>query len=286
MPWKAFLTGYEMDPREPPALTDLFEHAPCGHLVAQASGRLVIVNATLCQWLGYEKRELLDGVTFADLLTMGGRIFHQTHIVPLLRMQASVAEVKLDFKRKDGTLLPVIVNAAERAWNGSRFLHVALFVVEDRHKYERELLLQRQRAEALAAEIARGQQELAAERASAEERAVFAEKLVGMVSHDIRNPLSVIRMSVALLERSGLSQAQGLMVDRVGRAVTRVHHLVGDLLDFTQAKLGRGLAVAPGTVDLHQAIADSIADLQVAFPDRGDPWRTGSAGHRVHGEHR
>jgi phosphoserine phosphatase RsbU/P len=257
-----------MEPGEPPALAQLFEHAPCGHLVADESGRLVIVNATLCEWLGYRKPELLAGVAFADLLSMGGRIFHQTHIAPLLRMQGSVAEVKLDFRRKDTTQLPAIVNAAERAWNGATFLHVAVFVMEDRHRYERELLLQRKRAEDLAAENARGRQELAAERASAQDRAVFAEKLVGMVSHDIRNPLSVIQMSAVLLERSGLSQPQRVVMDRVSRAVRRVHHLVGDLLDFTQAKLGRGLHVQPTEVDLHRSVADSVADLQVAHPGR------------------
>jgi sigma-B regulation protein RsbU (phosphoserine phosphatase) len=252
----------------PPAVEQLFEHAPCAHLVADMGGRLVLVNATLCDWLGYDKTELLAGPTFADLLSMGGRIFHQTHIAPLLRMQGSVAEVKLDFRRKDGKLLPVIVNATERPWNGVPFLHVAAFVVEDRHRYEQELLRQRQRAEELAAENARGQRELAAERGRAEERAAFAEKLVGVVSHDIRNPLSVIRMSTVLLERSGLSDSQRVTVDRVARAVTRVNHLLGDLLDFTQAKLGRGLELVPATVDLHQSLSDSIADQQVAFLDR------------------
>jgi phosphoserine phosphatase RsbU/P len=267
-----------MDTPHPPGVDQLFERAPCGHLVADAGGRLVIVNTTLCDWLGYPKHELLAGPTFADLLSMGGRIFHQTHIVPLLRMQGSVAEVKLEFKRKDGTPLPVIVNATEAASNGARFLHVAAFVVKDRDKYERELLLQRQRAELLAAENARGQHELAAERERAEDRAVFAEKLVGMVSHDIRNPLSVISMSTVLLERSGLSATQRLVVDRVARAVTRVQHLIGDLLDFTQAKLGRGLEVAPAEVDLHQSLADSIADLQVAFAGREIRFVRGAGG--------
>lgn len=258
-----------MDGSSAPGFERLFDEAPCGHLVAQASGRLVVVNATLCKWLGYSSEELLAGPKFSDLLTMGGRIFHQTHLMPLVRMQGSVAEVKLDFRRKDGSLLPVIVNASERSWQGDIFLHVALFAIEDRDKYERELLRQRRRAEELAAEIARGQQELAAERALAEDRAVFAEKLVGMVSHDIRNPLSIIHMSAVLLERSALNDMQRQVVGRVSRAVSRVQHLIGDLLDFTQAKLGRGLQVSPAEVDLHQLVSDAVADLQVAFPGVG-----------------
>jgi hypothetical protein len=45
-------------------------------------------------------------------------------------------------------------------WNGQPLLHVALFIAEDRHKYERELLLQRRRAEELAAQHMKDQQEL------------------------------------------------------------------------------------------------------------------------------
>lgn len=255
-----------MDSPGPPAFELLFEEAPCGHLVAQASGRLVIVNATLCKWLGYSREEMLAGLKLTDLLTMGGRIFYQTHLMPLLRMQGSVAEVKLDCRRRDGSLLPVIVNATERPSPGGVFVHLALFAIEDRDRYERELLRQRRRAEELAAQIALGQQELAAERSRAEDRAVFAEKLVGIVSHDIRNPLSVIHMSTVLLERSGLNDMQRQVVGRVSRAVARVQHLIGDLLDFTQAELGRGLQVSLAEVDLHQVVSGAVADLQVAFP--------------------
>jgi sigma-B regulation protein RsbU (phosphoserine phosphatase) len=210
---------------------------------------------------------LLGKTRFPDLLSVGGRIFWQTHLHPLLRMQSSVAEVKLELRRGDGQLLPVIVNAAERAWQGQVLLHLAVFVAEDRHKYERELLLQRQRAEELAAQHASDQQALAAAQAQALDRATFAEQLVGMVSHDIRNPLSVIHMSAALLERGVGAEQQKAAVARISRAVQRVQHLIGDLLDFTQARVGGGLSLKKQPdVDLHQAVADAVAELAIAFP--------------------
>jgi phosphoserine phosphatase RsbU/P len=246
----------------------LFDEAPCGHLVADASGRLLLVNATFCKWLLYERGDLIERVKLQDLMTIGGRIFHQTHLAPLLRMQGSVAEVKLELRRKDGQTVPMILNAVERAWNGQTVVHIAAFVAQDRDRYERELLAQRRRAEELAAANAKGQQELAAARAEAEDRAVFAEMLVGMVSHDIRNPLSVIHMSAVLLERGGLTEPQRNVVARVSRAVERVRTLIADLLDFTQAKLGRGLRVERKRVDLHEAVGASIADMEVAFQGR------------------
>ena len=45
----------------------------------------------------------------------GGRIYHETHYAPLLRMQGSVREIALDLVRADGARLPVLVNSVLRA---------------------------------------------------------------------------------------------------------------------------------------------------------------------------
>jgi sigma-B regulation protein RsbU (phosphoserine phosphatase) len=252
-----------------PGADALYDAAPCGLLLADADGRLLGANATACRWLRQDCGALVGQRRFQDLLTMGGRIFYQTHIQPLLRIQGSVAEVKLELKDAEDRILPMMVNIAEAPWNGKTVLHIALFIAEDRHKYERELLLQRRRLEELAARHAQDQQDLMAARAQAEDRAQFAEQLVGVVSHDIRNPLSVIHMSSVLLERGGLDPQQKAALARVGRSVSRMQHLIGDLLDFTQARLGGGLSVRKSEVDLHQAVADSVAELAVAYPACG-----------------
>lgn len=257
-----------MEPGPLPGADALYDAAPCGLLLAAADGRLLRVNATLCQWLGYAPGEVVGKLAFHELLSMGGRIFYQTHLQPLLRMQGSVAEVKLELRTKQGGALPIMLNAAERQVDGQLLLHAAVFLAEERHKYERELLLQRQRAEDLSAQHARDEQELKAARAQAEDRALFAEQLVGMVSHDIRNPLSVIHMSAVLLDRGVGPDQQKAAVARVTRAAQRVQHLIGDLLDFTQARLGRGLATRPTRCDLHQAVAEGVAELAIAFPER------------------
>jgi sigma-B regulation protein RsbU (phosphoserine phosphatase) len=183
-------------------------------------------------------------------------------------MQGSVAEVKLELVRKDGRTIPVMVNAAERAVEGRLLLHVAAFVAEERHKYERELLAQRQRAEQLLAQHESDQRELAAAQAQAVDRALFAEQMVGVVSHDLRNPLSVIRMSAELLAALGLQPAQRTAVERIARSVSRAERLIADLLDFTQARLGGGVSVAPAPVDLHAVIAEGVQEWDTAFAER------------------
>ena len=91
----------------------------CGLLVADAGGRILRVNATLCSWLGYSANELAGTKLIQDLLSAGGKVFYQTHWAPLLQMQGSVAEVKLNH---DAPRRPYGADAAQRgtpsSWRG------------------------------------------------------------------------------------------------------------------------------------------------------------------------
>ncbi len=120
---------------------DLYENAPCGYLSTLPGGRIVKVNKTFAQWCGRPAEELL-GTSFPDLLTVGGRVFHETHFAPLLRMQGAVREVALDLALPDGSVLPCLVNAVElRDDAGAPVLvRTTLFEATSRRRYERALL--------------------------------------------------------------------------------------------------------------------------------------------------
>jgi phosphoserine phosphatase RsbU/P len=127
----------------------LYERAPCGYLSTTPDGMVVKTNATFVDLTGYPREDLVGRRTFASLLTAGGRIYHETHYAPMLRMQGTVREVAFDIVRADGTRLPVLVNAAlEWDADGSpRVVRVAVFDATHRREYERELLRAKQRAE-------------------------------------------------------------------------------------------------------------------------------------------
>ncbi|MDT7668009.1 MAG: phosphoserine phosphatase RsbU/P, partial [Pseudonocardiales bacterium] len=86
---------------------DLYEHAPCGYLSTLLDGRIAKINATLLGWLGYSRETLVGHRRFSDLLTVGGRLYHETHFAPLLRMQGEVSGVALELRTADGGRLPV-----------------------------------------------------------------------------------------------------------------------------------------------------------------------------------
>jgi PAS domain S-box-containing protein len=127
---------------------DLYENAPMGYLSTLPDGRIVKVNRTFCAWTGRAAEDVL-GSRFRDLLTVGGKVFHDTHLAPLLRMQGAVREVALDVLRADGSMLPCLVNAVElRDDDGAAVLvRATLFEATARRRYERELLAAQRAAE-------------------------------------------------------------------------------------------------------------------------------------------
>lgn len=241
-----------------PTADDLYDEAPCGLLVTALDGTILKVNQTFCGWVGLPAQELVGKRRFQDLFTMGGRIFHQTHWVPSLQMQGSLAEVKFDVKRGDGQTIPMIVNARRRKRAEGEFDEISVFVAQDRNRYERELLNARMKADSL----------LDAERESKrllKDRALFSEQMVGIVSHDLRNPLSAILMGVKLLG-TGDTERRARVLGHVRSSAERAQRLIEELLDFTQARVGGGLAVNLQPANLHDVTAHAIEELRMAYP--------------------
>ena len=235
--------------------------APCALMQTKDDGAFTRVNGTFCKWIGYSSEQLVGRRRLQDLLTMGGRMFHQTHWLPLLQIQGSVAEVKLEFVKADGSKFPMMLNAIRRERNGALVHELAGSMALDRDKYERELVLSRRKLEAAVADAQLAQ-------AQARDRAVVAEQLMGIVSHDLRNPLSTIQMGALLLDRTGATPDQRIVLARITRATDRAHRLITDLLDFTQARLGSGLNVERKPIDLHAMANDVLDELAQAFPGR------------------
>jgi serine/threonine-protein kinase RsbW len=146
---------------------DLYENAPCGYLSMVADGRVVKVNGTFCAWTGRRPEEV-RGSRLPDLLSTGGRVYYETHLAPLLRLQGMVREVALDVVRADGSVLPCLVNAVEVRDDDGRPLLVRATVFEatSRRRYE-QALLAAQRATADSEVRARTLQQVVSELAAA-----------------------------------------------------------------------------------------------------------------------
>jgi len=185
---------------------DLYEHAPCGYLSTLPGGLIVKVNQTFLAWTGHAREDLVGRRRFQDLLTPGGRIYHETHYAPLLQMQGAVREIAVDVVRADGSRLPMLVNSVLRrdAEGAPLLVRTTAFDATDRKRYERELLAARDRERAARERNERLQRVTAALAAALDERQVAeatvselvaatgAVSAVLAVADDAGDPLRVV----------------------------------------------------------------------------------------------
>jgi len=216
------------EPAEAPALAalleedaaDLYEHAPCGYLsISGRDGTILKVNATFERMLGRPRDAIVGQLGLSDVLSVGGRIFFETHLRPLLGMQGFVREIALDLTCADGRSLPVIVNAEEKRHGALAVsvIRITLFDASDRRRYERELLAARRRAEAAAK---------------------ARSDLISMVSHDVRAPLSAMLTATALLQKTVLSTQQSRYLTVIKSSATHALTLLNSILDLSALESG------------------------------------------------
>ncbi len=110
------------------------------------------------------------------------------------------------------------------------------------------------------------QQKLAEE--EVKRRVEFEQQLIGIVSHDLRNPLGAITLGASmLLKREGLDQKVTGSVRRILSSAERASRMIRDLLDFTQARQG-GIPVSLAPLCLHAHASLVLDELGHAHPDR------------------
>lgn len=145
---------------------ELYESAPCGYLSTLLDGTIVRINATLLGWLGLERSAVVGRMRFAELLTVGGRLYHETHFAPLLRMRGEISGIALEMRTPEGGRLPVLVSSVLKHDDEGEPLLVrtTVFDATDRRSYEEELLHRRREADRTRAEAERAHRQAEADR--------------------------------------------------------------------------------------------------------------------------
>jgi signal transduction histidine kinase len=75
------------------------------------------------------------------------------------------------------------------------------------------------------------------------------ERILGIVSHDLRTPLSAINSGAVVLSRSGLPPQQARIAAVMRSSTRRMEEIIRDLLDYTRTR-------APGGIPLSLRVAD------------------------------
>ncbi len=99
--------------------------------------------------------------------------------------------------------------------------------------------------------------------------AEFRERFLGIVSHDLRNPLNTIQLSATVLMNSECVVMNHLkLVRRIVTSAERMGRMIEDLLDFTRGRLGGGIPINRQPANLRHICRHVLEELELGHPER------------------
>jgi signal transduction histidine kinase len=121
-----------------------------------------------------------------------------------------------------------------------------------------------QRLEQSQADLRISQADLLDERRTSELR----EQFIGILGHDLRNPLASVDAGMRVLLKNPDSQKAPEIILAIQKSVLRMAGLVDNIMDFARGRLGGGLTVKREAKEpLTPVLEQVVAELKSAWPD-------------------
>lgn len=105
------------------------------------------------------------------------------------------------------------------------------------------------------------------------------EQFVAVLSHDLRTPLSAVKLSADALQGNVPESRRRLLVDAIRTSAARMAALIEDVLDFTRCQLGGDVRVKLDPVaDIFEVLEPVVQEVRLANPQANIVFQhTGSA---------
>ncbi|TMA19043.1 MAG: PAS domain-containing sensor histidine kinase [Deltaproteobacteria bacterium] len=254
---RAALAGVE----DPLALLEgLFAVAPFGLQIYDAKGQSLAVNQAFL--------DLFGSAPPPEYNVLADDIAERQGFLPLIREAFAGKTVRMPVTWYDPRELRSV-----RVEEGNRVaIDTTMFPISDREgrvTHVAFLFKDVTREETARKETERERDLLRQGEIEAARTARFREQFIGMLGHDLRSPLTAIVASAGLvLRHENLPQGVSTAATRIASAGDRMRRMIGDLLDFTQARLGGGIAVERREIDLAPLLGQMVDEVTVGHPGR------------------
>jgi PAS domain S-box-containing protein len=97
----------------------------------------------------------------------------------------------------------------------------------------------------------------------------FRERMVGILGHDLRNPVSAVLGLTGLLQlEDGLSEKARERIQLIAQSARRMNEMIATLLDFTQLRFRGDLHLERAAIDLAVVVRAVVDELRAAHPNR------------------
>lgn len=199
----------------------IFEHSPVGNAVVDLQGRWVKVNQALCNYLGYEEWELKEQ-TFLSVTHPEDIHICINNVKRMLAKEITSYQVEKRYIKKTGEIVYSMLSAfLLRKEETEEPLFYVATIQDITEKKEREKL-----------EIER-----------LEKQSTVKSEFISTASHELRNPLTNIKMAVQFLKNCNRedSTKYDRYVNILENECNREIKLVNDLLDLQRLEMGCGL---------------------------------------------
>ena len=166
---------------------ELYDMAPCGYHSLDATGTFLKVNAMEQQMLGYTAEEMVGRMNIRDVVAP-----HCRHLIDKrwqeLVLHGQVRDQQYDFRRRDGSMFPGVLNGVVVRNEQGHFLSTRCVLFDDTERIAKE-------------------RHVAALNVELETRAIAAEaanqaksQFLATMSHEVRTPLNAIMGFTQLLK--------------------------------------------------------------------------------------
>ncbi|RCV91846.1 sensor domain-containing diguanylate cyclase [Billgrantia montanilacus] len=188
---------------------DLYEHAPCGYHSLDSNGRVIKINRTELDWLGYRADEVIDRCHYRNFVTPETRAAFDAAFQKVLG-EGQEGSAECELLCRDGTRLPVAIQGkAHVTEEGFQYSRAMVFDLSERKALEEKLKMQ-----------------------------ALTDPLTGLGNRRYLEDQAV--MEIARAERSGASLSLiAIDLDHFKRVNDTYGHDVGDLVLQAFAKLAR-----------------------------------------------
>jgi len=100
------------------------------------------------------------------------------------------------------------------------------------------------------------------------EEARFQQEVLGILSHDLRSPLSAISMTASRLAAGERRGAEADAVRRIGSSAARMGRMIDQLLDVTRARFADGIPIDPKSeTNLSELVTTAAEEIRAAHPN-------------------
>lgn len=105
--------------------------------------------------------------------------------------------------------------------------------------------------------------------AQEKELARVQERFIAILAHDLRNPVNALKAGLRLITRDDISVKTSDLVKLMQGSVSRMEHLIENLLDQARSRQGEGIVIEKThSPELRPALDQIVAELQTAAPDQ------------------